>query len=152
MLGTQRFILFSIPIVIAITSYVGTSTSHITSERKTVTTSGSALTVVSDAEVLHGSQFEARKRRFSIGKFNVTIKQNWRNLGLGCVVWPAAELLSKLLCGVQNPTLFNIEVRDKFVVELGSGTGLPSIIAALNGARISIATDRKEILQQCTKM
>ena len=79
MLGTQRFILFSIPIVIAITSYVGTSTSHITSERKTVTTSGSALTVVSDAEVLHGSQFEARKRRFSIGKFNVTIKQNWRN-------------------------------------------------------------------------
>lgn len=151
MLGTQGLILFCILVVIVVNCNVGSNTSHITIEGKNVTSSGTALTVVSEAEVLHGSHFEARKRRFSIGKFNVTIKQNWRNLGLGCVVWPAAILLSKLFCDRQEPTLFHIDVRDKFVVELGTGTGLPSIIAALNGARNSIATDRKEILEHCTK-
>ena len=93
MLGIHRLILGCILVVIVINCNVGSNTS----EGKNVTSSGTALTVVSEAEVLHGSHFEARKRRFSIGTFNVTIKQNWRNLGLGCVVWPAAILLSKLL-------------------------------------------------------
>ena len=73
MLGTQRLILFCILAVIIIYCNVGSSTSHITTEGKNVTTPGTALTVVSEAEVLNGSHFEARKRRFSIGKFNVTL-------------------------------------------------------------------------------
>ena len=112
----------------------------------------SALVLVTDDEILPGSHFEARRRDFSIGTFDVTIRQNWRALGLGCVVWPASVLLSKLLSNDKSySNVLNLNVRNKLVVELGTGTGLPSIVAALNGARKVVATDRKDIIEKCTK-
>ena len=112
----------------------------------------SALVLVSDEEILPGSHFEARRREFSIGTFHVTIRQNWRALGLGCVVWPASVLLSKLLSNDKSYSkVLNLNVQNKLVVELGTGTGLPSIVAALNGARKVVATDRNDIIEKCTK-
>ena len=151
MFGTKRRTFSYILILIAVVHYTASTISTLQAKSKEGSAPQYALAVVNDDQVLHGSHFEARKRKFSIGEFNVTIRQNWRNLGLGCVVWPAAELLSILLHDKKLFSFLNIDVRDKFVVELGAGTGLPAIIAALSGARLSIATDRNEIIEKCTK-
>ena len=152
MLITERIILILSLTVIQWAPIYGSNEQVTDAENNDFREPTRALSIIKDdAEVLHGSSFELRKRTFVIGEFNITIKQNWRRLGLGCVVWPAAELLSMLVADVFNKSSLNIDVKDKFVVELGAGTGLPTIVAGLSGARIALATDRKDIIDKCTK-
>ena len=152
MLITEQILLILLFTVIQWTHIYGLIEQTVDAENNDFREPTRALSIIKDdAEVLHGSSFELRRRKFVIGEFNVTIKQNWRRLGLGCVVWPAAELLSMLVSGISNKSSLNIDVKDKFVVELGAGTGLPTIVAGLSGARIALATDRKDIIDKCTK-
>lgn len=55
--------------------------------------------------------------------------------GTGATVWPAAMVLLKYL--EQHPTL----CRQKNVVDLGAGTGITSVAAAILGATRTICTD-----------
>ena len=105
-----------------------------------------ALIVDESKPLLPGSGFESKRRRFEINGHSILIKQNWRRLGLSCVVWPAAELLSR---AIVNSDL--VDVKGKFVLELGTGTGLPSIVASLSGARKVVASDRGHIVDRCTR-
>jgi predicted nicotinamide N-methyase len=58
--------------------------------------------------------------------------------GTGATVWPAALVLIKYL--EHNPAL----VKEKKVVDLGSGTGLTSVASALLGATTVICTDGED--------
>ena len=147
--SNQLFVLYCIAVICNVLSFNASPKDKVGNEPLDTNT---GLMVVSDDEMLPGSHFEARRREFTIGSFNISIKQNWRALGLGCVVWPAAVLLSNLLSSDRlHYNILDINIQDKLVVELGTGTGLPSIVAALNGAKNVIATDRKEIIERCTK-
>ncbi|NWI13742.1 MT21A methyltransferase, partial [Crypturellus soui] len=82
------------------------------------------------------------------------IRQRWAQLGVAAVVWDAAVVLSAFL------EAGSIPLRDREVVELGAGTGLLGIVAALlgkgharvrlhgrpHGARVTI-TDRAAALE-----
>ncbi|XP_025904865.1 protein N-lysine methyltransferase METTL21A isoform X1 [Nothoprocta perdicaria] len=57
------------------------------------------------------------------------IRQRWAQLGVAAVVWDAAVVLSTFL------EAGSIDLRDRHVLELGAGTGLPGIVAALLGKR-----------------
>jgi predicted nicotinamide N-methyase len=59
--------------------------------------------------------------------------------GLGAVVWQCGVALSQLID--LHPAL----VRGKAVLELGSGTGLVGIVAAVSGAASTILTDLPEL-------
>ncbi|XP_075708575.1 protein-lysine methyltransferase METTL21C [Rhinoderma darwinii] len=61
--------------------------------------------------------------------------------GYGGVIWPAAKALCYFL--EENQDEFNL--RDKNILEIGSGTGLVSIVACILGAHV-IATDLPNIL------
>ncbi|KAM4047074.1 protein-lysine methyltransferase METTL21C-like [Anomaloglossus baeobatrachus] len=61
--------------------------------------------------------------------------------GYGGVIWPAAKALSYFL--EENQDEYNL--RNKNIVEIGSGTGLVSIVACILGAHV-IATDLPDIL------
>lgn len=58
--------------------------------------------------------------------------------GTGATVWPAAMIMLKYL--EKNPLL----IRGKRVVDLGSGTGLTSLAAALLGANHVVCTDGED--------
>jgi predicted nicotinamide N-methyase len=58
--------------------------------------------------------------------------------GTGATVWPAAMVLVKYL--EKNPTL----LKDKKVVDLGSGTGVTSVASAILGATNVVCTDGEE--------
>ncbi|XP_025904875.1 protein N-lysine methyltransferase METTL21A isoform X2 [Nothoprocta perdicaria] len=68
------------------------------------------------------------------------IRQRWAQLGVAAVVWDAAVVLSTFL------EAGSIDLRDRHVLELGAGTGLPGIVAALLGARVTL-TDRADALE-----
>ncbi|GMF44735.1 unnamed protein product [Phytophthora fragariaefolia] len=57
----------------------------------------------------------------------------------GLFVWPSALLLSRLIAREAETIC-----RDKVVLELGCGTGLPSILAGLCGAKKVYLTDRAD--------
>ena len=56
--------------------------------------------------------------------------------------WPCSLVLAAFLSS--QPTV----VRDKVVVELGSGTAVPSVVASLSGARLVLATERDDATMQ----
>ncbi|XP_036899384.1 protein N-lysine methyltransferase METTL21A isoform X3 [Sturnira hondurensis] len=64
---------------------------------------------------------------FSFANHTIQIRQDWRQLGVAAVVWDAAVVLSTYLeAGA-------VELRGRSAVELGAGTGLVGIVAALLG-------------------
>ncbi|KAK6057706.1 hypothetical protein COOONC_04738, partial [Cooperia oncophora] len=81
-------------------------------------------------------RFSAREKSVTIGSFVVHLKQSWNENGVAGVLWDSAIVLSEYL----NT---HVElVRDRRVLELGAGVGLPSIIAAKLSASKVLATDQ----------
>ncbi|XP_044934596.1 protein N-lysine methyltransferase METTL21A isoform X5 [Mustela nigripes] len=62
---------------------------------------------------------------FSFASHTIQIRQDWRQLGVAAVVWDAAVVLCTYL------EMGAVELRGCSAVELGAGTGLVGIVAAL---------------------
>ncbi|XP_051009902.1 protein N-lysine methyltransferase METTL21A [Acomys russatus] len=77
---------------------------------------------------------------FAFANHTIQIRQDWRQLGVAAVVWDAALVLSTYL------EMGAVTLRGCSAVELGAGTGLVGIVAALLGAHVTI-TDRKVALE-----
>ncbi|XP_054828269.1 protein N-lysine methyltransferase METTL21A [Eublepharis macularius] len=76
---------------------------------------------------------------YSFANHTIQIKQNWKQLGVAAVVWDAAVVLCTYL------EMGDIDLRGHSAIELGAGTGLLGMVAALLGAHVTI-TDRKVAL------
>ncbi|XP_066492472.1 protein N-lysine methyltransferase METTL21A [Tiliqua scincoides] len=76
---------------------------------------------------------------YRFANHTIQITQNWKQLGVAAVVWDAAVVLCTFL------EMGSIDLRGRLVIELGAGTGLLGIVAALLGAHVTI-TDRKAAL------
>ncbi|XP_061686720.1 protein N-lysine methyltransferase METTL21A isoform X1 [Syngnathoides biaculeatus] len=85
------------------------------------------------------SKLQNSSARFHFARHDIHIAQDWRKLGVAAVVWDAAVVMCMYL------ELGQVEVKDKVSIELGAGTGLVSIVAALLGAKVTI-TDRNSAL------
>ncbi|XP_035264421.1 protein N-lysine methyltransferase METTL21A isoform X2 [Anguilla anguilla] len=77
---------------------------------------------------------------FHFANRRLRLTQDWNRLGVAAVVWDAAVVLCMYM------ELGQIELAGKTVIELGAGTGLAGIVAALLGARVTI-TDREPALE-----
>ncbi|XP_073927672.1 protein N-lysine methyltransferase METTL21A isoform X4 [Castor canadensis] len=64
---------------------------------------------------------------FSFANHTIQICQDWRQLGVAAVVWDAAIVLATYL------EMDAMELRGCSAVELGAGSGLVGIVAALLG-------------------
>ncbi|XP_033628705.1 protein N-lysine methyltransferase METTL21A-like isoform X2 [Asterias rubens] len=92
------------------------------------------------------SAFREETKTFSFaGRRSVTIRQKWEELGVAAVVWDAAVVLAEYL--EQNVDKLQLSLENKSVIELGAGTGLVGIVAALLGGHVDL-TDRKIALNQ----
>ncbi|XP_057359628.1 protein N-lysine methyltransferase METTL21A isoform X4 [Manis pentadactyla] len=69
---------------------------------------------------------------FSFANHTIHIRQDWRQLGVAAVVWDAAVVLSTYL------EMGAVELRGRSAVELGAGTGLVGIVAALLETETSV--------------
>uniref|UniRef100_A0A8C3X9T8 Protein N-lysine methyltransferase METTL21A n=1 Tax=Catagonus wagneri TaxID=51154 RepID=A0A8C3X9T8_9CETA len=67
---------------------------------------------------------------FSFANHTIQIQQDWKQLGVAAVVWDAAVVLSTYL------EMGAVELRGCCAVELGAGTGLVGIVAALLGGGV----------------
>ncbi|XP_071320422.1 protein N-lysine methyltransferase METTL21A [Trachinotus anak] len=83
---------------------------------------------------LHNSSAE-----FYFANHNLRLSQDWKKLGVAAVVWDAAVVMCMYL------ELGQVELQGKLAIELGAGTGLVGIVAALLGAKVTI-TDRQPAL------
>ena len=79
-------------------------------------------------------------------QLEVRVGQQWKDdgkggteIGFGACVYPGAYVLAEFLCA--NPSL----VRDKSVLELGSGTGIVSVVCAKLGCSRVIATGKNPL-------
>ncbi|PNJ73383.1 protein N-lysine methyltransferase METTL21A isoform X7 [Pongo abelii] len=70
-------------------------------------------------------KFHKPLKTFSFANHTIQIRQDWRHLGVAAVVWDAAIVLSTYL------EMGAVELRGRSAVELGAGTGLVGIVAAL---------------------
>nr|ACM09292.1 FAM119A [Salmo salar] len=79
---------------------------------------------------LHNSSAE-----FHFADHNVRLTQDWNKLGVAAVVWDAAVVMCMYL------ELGQVELTGKVAIELGAGTGLVGIVAALLGVKKVTITD-----------
>ncbi|XP_022103266.1 protein N-lysine methyltransferase METTL21A-like [Acanthaster planci] len=93
----------------------------------------------------HLSAFRQDTKTFEFAGRSVTIRQRWEELGVAAVVWDAAVVLAEYLESSVNAQQLAID--GKSVIELGAGTGLAGIVAALLGGNV-VLTDRKVALDQ----
>ncbi|XP_029462222.1 protein N-lysine methyltransferase METTL21A [Rhinatrema bivittatum] len=94
-----------------------------------------------DATATWGLQkFHQPLASFSFASHSIQIKQNWKQLGVAAVVWDAAVVLCTYL------EMGAVDLQGRSVIELGAGTGLVGIVAALLGAHVTI-TDRQVALE-----
>ena len=84
--------------------------------------------------------FHKTQRNFTFVGRTLTIYQDWDEGGVAAVVWDAAVVLSQYL---ERKDINWI--KDKKVIELGAGTGLVGMVAALLGGDV-VVTDRKVAL------
>lgn len=85
------------------------------------------------------SKFHNASAQFRFCNHDINIVQDWKRLGVAAVVWDAAVVMSMYL------ELGKVELKGKSAIELGAGTGLVGIVAALLGAKVTI-TDRQPAL------
>ncbi|XP_029655822.1 protein N-lysine methyltransferase METTL21A [Octopus sinensis] len=85
-------------------------------------------------------QFKTPTRSFQFVGQQLTILQQWDLLGVAAVVWDSAIVLSEFL--EVNPEF----AKNKNVIELGAGTGLVGIVAALLGGDVTV-TERQSALE-----
>nr|XP_057907834.1 protein N-lysine methyltransferase METTL21A [Doryrhamphus excisus] len=76
---------------------------------------------------------------FHFANRDICLAQDWKTLGVAAVVWDAAVVLCMYL------ELNQVSLQGKVAIELGAGTGLVGIVAALLGAKVTI-TDRMPAL------
>lgn len=98
-----------------------------------------ALVPYEEAAAVGLQKFHKPVATFSFADRTIRIRQDWRQLGVAAVVWDAAVVLAAYL------EMGAVELRGRAAVELGAGTGLVGIVAALLGAHVTI-TDRKVAL------
>ncbi|KAM8934775.1 protein N-lysine methyltransferase METTL21A [Pelodytes ibericus] len=98
-----------------------------------------ALVPYEDGGVLGLKKFHSSDATYNFVNHSIRIKQNWKELGVAAVVWDAAVVLCMYL------ETGAINVKGSSVIELGAGTGLVGIVAALLGAQVTI-TDREVAL------
>ncbi|KAM5152876.1 protein N-lysine methyltransferase METTL21A isoform 1-T2 [Mantella aurantiaca] len=97
--------------------------------------------VLYDDTVLSGlKRFHNSSATYNFVNHTIQIRQNWKELGVAAVVWDAAIVL----CMYLEAGSINLEGRS--VIELGAGTGLVGIVAALLGAEVTV-TDREVALE-----
>nr|XP_020497832.1 protein N-lysine methyltransferase METTL21A [Labrus bergylta]XP_020497835.1 protein N-lysine methyltransferase METTL21A [Labrus bergylta] len=85
------------------------------------------------------SKLNNSSAHFRFANHDLSLAQDWKNLGVAAVVWDAAVVMCMYL------ELGKVELKGKEVIELGAGTGLVGIVAALMGAKVTI-TDREPAL------
>ncbi|KAM9835817.1 protein N-lysine methyltransferase METTL21A [Aulostomus maculatus] len=85
------------------------------------------------------SKLQKSSAQFNFAKHDLRLAQDWKKLGVAAVVWDAAVVMCMYL------ELGQVELKGKVTIELGAGTGLVGIVAALLGARVTI-TDRQPAL------
>ncbi|XP_061534250.1 protein N-lysine methyltransferase METTL21A [Phycodurus eques] len=85
------------------------------------------------------SKLQNSSARFHFASHDIRIAQDWRKHGVAAVVWDAAVVMCMYL------ELGQVELKGKVSIELGAGTGLVGIVAALLGSKVTI-TDRKSAL------
>ncbi|XP_025260069.1 protein N-lysine methyltransferase METTL21A isoform X4 [Theropithecus gelada] len=84
-----------------------------------------ALVPYEETTELGLQKFHKPLATFSFANYTIQIRQDWRHLGVAAVVWDAAIVLSTYL------EMGAVELRGRSAVELGAGTGLVGIVAAL---------------------
>ncbi|XP_075685996.1 protein N-lysine methyltransferase METTL21A [Rhinoderma darwinii] len=89
-----------------------------------------------DDHTLSGlKRFYNSSTTYTFSNHTIRIKQDWKELGVAAVVWDAAVVLCMYL------EAGGVNLQGRSVVELGAGTGLVGIVAALQGANVTV-TDR----------
>ncbi|XP_071767417.2 protein N-lysine methyltransferase METTL21A isoform X1 [Centroberyx gerrardi] len=86
------------------------------------------------------SKLHNSSAQFHFANHNLSLAQDWKKLGVAAVVWDAAVVMCMYL------ELGQVELKGKVAIELGAGTGLVGIVAALLGAKVTI-TDREPALE-----
>uniref|UniRef100_A0A3Q3PYV2 Protein N-lysine methyltransferase METTL21A n=1 Tax=Monopterus albus TaxID=43700 RepID=A0A3Q3PYV2_MONAL len=94
------------------------------------------------------SKLHNSSAQFHFANHDLHLAQDWKKLGVAAVVWDAAVVMCMYL------ELGKVELKEKVAIELGAGTGLVGIVAALlgditfstfQGAKVTI-TDRQPAL------
>ncbi|XP_026157995.1 protein N-lysine methyltransferase METTL21A [Mastacembelus armatus] len=85
------------------------------------------------------SKLHNSSAQFRFANHDLHLAQDWNKLGVAAVVWDAAVVMCMYL------ELGKVELKGKVAIELGAGTGLVGIVAALLGANVTI-TDREPAL------
>ncbi|XP_054479539.1 protein N-lysine methyltransferase METTL21A [Anoplopoma fimbria] len=85
------------------------------------------------------SKLHNSSAQFRFANHDLRLAQDWKKLGVAAVVWDAAVVMCMYL------EMGKLELKGKGVIELGAGTGLVGIVAALMGAKVTI-TDREPAL------
>uniref|UniRef100_A0A1A7XHI9 Protein N-lysine methyltransferase METTL21A n=2 Tax=Iconisemion striatum TaxID=60296 RepID=A0A1A7XHI9_9TELE len=85
------------------------------------------------------SKLHNSSAHFRFANHDLRLAQDWKKLGVAAVVWDAAVVMCVYL------EMGKVELKGKRVIELGAGTGLVGIVAALLGGLVTI-TDREPAL------
>ncbi|XP_041637661.1 protein N-lysine methyltransferase METTL21A [Cheilinus undulatus] len=85
------------------------------------------------------SKFHNSSAQFRFANHDLRLAQDWKKHGVAAVVWDAAVVMCMYL------ELGKVDLKGKEVIELGAGTGLVGIVAALMDAKVTI-TDREPAL------
>ncbi|KAM4698551.1 protein N-lysine methyltransferase METTL21A [Rhinophrynus dorsalis] len=99
-----------------------------------------ALVPYDDSGVQSLKRFHDSDATFNFANHAIWIKQDWKQLGVAAVVWDAAVVLCMYL------EAGGIHLQNSTAIELGAGTGLVGIVAALLGAQVTV-TDREVALE-----